>query len=458
MALRRPAAPAPRSHHHVQQSTGAGEYTVKHKRATALQRRMIDGTLSQAKDDRASRRVMIAAIMCITQESGAGEEMQKTGNDDVGLYQQGRNWISAEGAKDPEKATHAFLITGPTSWKKTQGGVKKAPGDLNAALMRVQGSVGGYAQWEDEATKTVDTWLDNGGDSGGGSYAKRYTFTRGERGGQRENSWDAAARLVEEVGAYRWAADNVFFAVSGDELRRAGPALMIRGDEGWLRSQPQWSWSAGRVLSEITLDVLADFWDIEPGGVVTLHRRFGPMSGKWMVWNASGDSLTSPEAVIVLRRPTRLKAEPAHEVADRSDGGGGDKTVDKLRTEAKKISDHRSEYVYGASHGKPLKSLKSNSHMDCSSSVSLALARAGFLDLDKPARDSSGFANWGSEGKGDEFTVWWNASHVWIEFHDSGHEGDRFDTSQHSGKSGPMYTTKKRTDQGRFKARHAHGH
>jgi hypothetical protein len=85
---------------------------------------------------------MIAAIMCDHAGVGAGEDMGQTGNDDVGIYQQGRNWISVKGAKDPAKSTHAFLITGPTSWKKVHGGVKRAPGNLESAIQRVQGNGG----------------------------------------------------------------------------------------------------------------------------------------------------------------------------------------------------------------------------------------------------------------------------------------------------------------------------
>src|SRR5215468_38865 len=72
--------------------TGADPYEVKGKRATAKQRSTIDGCLSQAQEDHCSRRVMIAIVMCITQESEAGELAgTMTGNDDVGIYQQGRN-------------------------------------------------------------------------------------------------------------------------------------------------------------------------------------------------------------------------------------------------------------------------------------------------------------------------------------------------------------------------------
>jgi len=431
--------------------TGSSDYTVKGKRATAKQRDVIDGCLAQASEDNASRRVMIAVIMCITQESNAGELASvMTGNDDVGIFQQGRNWVTEKEAKDPAASTHAFLVTGPTSWKKVNGGVKSAPGNLDSAIRKVQISIGGYAPWEKEATKTVDTWLDTGGRAGT-DYVKQYNFTRGDKGGQKENSWDAAARLVEEVGAYRWAAGNVFYAVSGDELRAGAPSLSIRGDEGWLVRQPAYSWANNREISEVTLDVLGDRWDVMPGACIVLTSLFGPMAGRWLVWNASGDRLDSPIIHVTLRRPTRLKDEPPSESAQHAetDSEGGD-----LYDICKKISDNRHAYVYGGSHGPKLSSLQPSSPFDCSSSCSYALFKAGMFDGSVAIVSGDFASSWGKAGKGDDFTIWANSTHVWMEGYEDGKPKWRFDTSQHSGKSGPMLTTVARSDQGRFQPRH----
>lgn len=460
MALKRKEAPAKRKKAKTKRGLGSADVTVKGKKATVRQRNVLDGILDQCEDDGASRRVMVAAVMCAIQESVAGEEQGRTGDDDLGIYHQGRNWIDEAGAKDPRRATHAFLITGPTSWKKVHGGVKRAPGDLNAALMKVQISVGGYAPWESEASDIVDAWLDAGGTTASESdgIIKRYSFTRGERGGERENSWEAADRLVKEVGAFRWAAANVFYAVSMDELRRGKPSLTIHGDEGWLRMHPAWTWSSRRSITEMTLEVFADRWDVMPGGVVLLHRKLGAMSGRWVVFNVSGPALDSPEATVVLRRPVRLREEPASERTegaeeDGPEGAAG--TTERLRSACREISAKRSDYLYGGGHGPPVGELKSNSHLDCSSSTSLALSRAGFFEKDRPAMTSGEFAeSWGEPGKGDEFTVWASPTHVWIEFKDP---YGRFDTSQHDGKSGPAYTTKKRSTKG-FEPRHWRGH
>ena len=458
MALKRTEAPAKRKPTGTaKRGTGSGEYKVKGKRATAHQRATIDGCLEQAQEDNASRRVMVATIMCITQESGAGELANvMTGNDDVGIFQQGRNWISVKGSKDPKASTHAFLITGPTSWKKRHGSVKKAPGNLSLAIHEVQGNrdPNAYAQWEDEASRTVDTWLDDGGSSeGGGSYTKQYNYTRGEKGGQEENSWDAMARLVGEIGAYRWAAGNTLFAASGDEIRAQAPSLTIYGDEGWLVKPPSWSWASNRVISEVTLDVLADRWGILPGGVVRLPREFGAMQGKWMVWNVSGTSLVSPETTVVLRRPTRRKTEPAPETGQREGSGEGGANGDLFEV-CKAISDEGHSYPHPDVHHGPWRNIKKSTPLDCSESTSLALHRAGLFGNRPQAIVSGDFDKWGKEGPGDEWSVYYNGGHVFIQSEGDGRKW-RFDTGGHPGVSGPRVVYNHRGDTGRFGVRHA---
>lgn len=431
---------------------GNAEIKVKGVRATAKQRSTIDGVLQEAQSERASRRVMIAAIMCITQESGAGVLEEPSGAH-LGPFQQEASafYGSAAQRRDPTHSTSRFLA----EWKRVNGGIKKAPGDLATGIELVQrsGRPDLYRQWEPEATRTVDHVLASG-DVGEATYIKRYLFTRGERHGARENSWDAMARLVGEVGAYRWAAGNVLYAVSGDELRAGAASLTIDGDEPWLLAPPQWSWANNRAVVEVTLRVLADRWDVMPGAAVIMHDKFGVTSGRYMVWNVAGDRLDSPVATVVLRRPTRLKAEPASEVGTRSGGVSG--TLVQI---AKTISDNRHEYVYGGSHGPPLSKLKPSSPFDCSSSCSYALYKADMFDGNVAIVSGAFASSWGKHGKGDEFTVWANGEHVWIEGYDSDHKPAwRFDTSHHGGKSGPMYTTVARSDQSRFTPRHWPGH
>jgi len=309
---------------------GAG-YTVQGQKASAQQRQVIDGCLAEADRLGASRMVLIATVMCITQESGAGRLANvQTGNDDVGIFQQGRNWISVAGSKQPAASTKAFLVTGPSSWKKVHGSLKRVPGGYEAALKRVQISVGGYAKWEGEATRTVDAWLAQGGgggassDESGGSgrtTAVPYLFERGSRDGAREDSWTATGRLAEQVGFRRWAALNTLFFVSDRELRAAAPSLEIHGDEGFMLSSPTWDWGVTRPSQEVTFRVLSERWGILPGAVVVMSSQ-GALNGRYLVASVR-DDLFSPESEVTLRRPVEPRPEPAHETRTSSDSAGG---------------------------------------------------------------------------------------------------------------------------------------
>jgi hypothetical protein len=96
---------------------------------------------------------------------------------------------------------------------------------------------------------------------------------------------------------------------------------------------------------------------------------------------------------------------------------------------------------------------QSGQGLDCSSSSSLALKRAGLFS-DNVAWVSGRFASsYGQPGPGQHFTVWANGGHVWIEFHGLG-AAKRFDTSPHgSGGRGPRLRYTPRSTSG-FVARH----
>lgn len=316
--------------------TGTSAITVKGKRATARQRDVIDGCLQEAQRLGASRRVMIATVMCVTQESVAGESTGQTGNDDVGLFQQGRNWISAADAARPGPATRAFLTGainggGAPGWKQLHGSVKTAPGDLEAAIKRVQVSVGGYKQWEAEATKTVDAFLGGAttgasSASSGGVFAEPYEFVRGDKENGREDSWACIGRYAVERNWRRWAAQNTLWLVSDEELRAAAPSLTIHGDEPFLLEQPAGEWSPNRPENEVTIRVLASRWGVQIGASVLLATG-SQTRGRFLVAETRGN-MVAPELDVVLRRPAPKKLEPAHTLreraaaSERSDGVG----------------------------------------------------------------------------------------------------------------------------------------
>jgi hypothetical protein len=88
---------------------------------------------------------------------------------------------------------------------------------------------------------------------------------------------------------------------------------------------------------------------------------------------------------------------------------GGKGKAGRLYAEAKRISDAGGPYVYGGGHGPALSSLSSGQGLDCSSSVSLALRRAGLFSGTRSWVSGDFAARYGVPGRGEEFTVWANS-------------------------------------------------
>jgi RNA polymerase sigma-70 factor (ECF subfamily) len=94
---------------------------------------------------------------------------------------------------------------------------------------------------------------------------------------------------------------------------------------------------------------------------------------------------------------------------------------------AQELAAQRRAYQFGGGHRKPLPSVGLHEPLDCSSSASLILLRAGLFDPG-PAWPSGRLAdNWGQPGEGRYVTVWANDDHVWLEFKLDSDHGERFD-------------------------------
>lgn len=295
-------------------SPGA-KITVKGRPATAFQARIIQGCLAEAAALSASEFVMVCVVAAITQESTAGAAINvQTGNDDVGIYQQGRNWVSVAGAKDPTASTRAFLIGGPTNFKKVHGSIKLKGGDVNSLVKAVQISIGGYGPWVGEARRTVAAF--NGGtgglSAGGGSkdVAQRYAFRVGEDG-KTESYWACMQRLAAEVGFRCFVVGNTVVYMSEPELIAQRPAMAVwREAPGVTRLEGVWD--RGHTVQEATLTVDVSRWGAQPGQVVDVTQP-GPLRGRWLVVTTSR-SLTKTTCEITLKRPMPRKAEPAPDV------------------------------------------------------------------------------------------------------------------------------------------------
>lgn len=434
--------------------------TVKGAKATPAQRRRMVGILNEARRLGASNLVMAACIACATQESVMGASAGTTGNDDTGLYQQGRNWISARDAMDPAKSTRAFLTGainggGAKGWQDLHGSLTRAPGGFENAIKKVQVSVGGYRQWEAEAKRTVAQFQGGGAGAGGASWStKRYQFSRNSD----EDSWSAMQRLGQEVGWRCFVVGNSVYYMSEQQLYARRPRYEVRPDSpAVLEFTCDLDW--GKPVSEASMTVVLDRWGAPPGSVVVADG-FGPPDGRWLVVSVSRDWF-SPTAEVRLKQPGRQLLEPANERVQRANnasaagpqGEGGDSSkAGQVYDAARRIDSRNYPYVWGGGHGAAGK--PSGGGYDCSGSVCAALAAAGLGYHPGGKVDVSGTmaSSWGEPGEGRHFTVWANGGHVWMQFHGMG--AWRFDTSPYgSGGRGPHLRSAPRPTSG-FTARH----
>jgi RNA polymerase sigma factor (sigma-70 family) len=84
-------------------------------------------------------------------------------------------------------------------------------------------------------------------------------------------------------------------------------------------------------------------------------------------------------------------------------------------------------YRYGGGHGAALACVGPRDPLDCSSSTSLILLRAGLFDPGRPWTSGRFADEWGQLGEGRYLTVWANGEHVWLEFKLDADHGERFD-------------------------------
>lgn len=134
---------------------------------------------------------------------------------------------------------------------------------------------------------------------------------------------------------------------------------------------------------------------------------------------------------------------------------GGEHWI-KLVAAMKDLDAHTSAYVFGGGHGVRLDQLTARDHFDCSSSTSWVLHRAGLFPPEYAWVSGEFASQYGKPGRGNFFTVWANAGHVWIQIHKHPPIAWRLDTSPQSrndNRSGPRLRLLPRFTFG-FTARH----
>lgn len=160
----------------------------------------------------------------------------------------------------------------------------------------------------------------------------------------------------------------------------------------------------------------------------------------------------------VLDQATQYRATPTT-LTDTLPATGGDRLATIIAT-ADALDRARIPYCYGGGHGRTparpgpgqycwhpnpeRKVFGSPDHgLDCSSSVSLVLQRAGYT---LPTMTSGQLATWGDSGPGRHVTIWANAEHVYLQignrYWGTSTENPRHGPGWHSPRSGAGFVAR----------------
>jgi hypothetical protein len=437
--------------------------TVKGRAATPTQRRILETALRRCDQEGATAKPRKALVLGMIEESSC-QNLYGGDRDSSGVLQvraATARGIPGLNPRDVDGVCRTFLRDG--YWKyRPKGAIElsKDHPDWTAAQVTqaCQGSAPNrYAQWNHDADGILEAWSGTGSESSAarGTYVKSYQFARHAD----EDSWTAIKRLADEIGWRCFVVGNSIYYMSERDLYDRRPRYELApNDPSVLDLSYDIDW--GKPVSECTLQVVLARWGAPPGSVVVISG-YGPPDGRWLVTGTRRDYF-SPVAEVTLKQPGPSKREPAPETGTRAISTdtptattkGSQSHSARLYAESKNISDAGGPYVYGGGHGPRLSTLKSGQGLDCSSSTSLALSRAGLFP-DSVAWVSGKFASsYGQPGRGQHFTVWANGGHVWIEFHGLG-AFKRFDTNGlGDGGRGPRMRRKQIEDTSRYVARH----
>lgn len=452
---------------------GSASFKIKRVTAKPDQRKNVQIALDVA-DSMNAPTLAVEAMLC----AGIGESAfrgipNQGGSNYTGVFQGSKNLFKAS---DTTREAHYFLRGG----KGFNGGgaihLAKANPHMGAGeiALRVEGSGKSpsfYGIYLPEARAIMRAYKPGFSSSGGRSVsvqvAKPYNFTRGHN----ESSWDAIIRLAEEVGWRAFVRKGVLWYVSEEYLFNQAPRLSFReglpgekhANTGVENVDFDADQNARNGVAEINVTARAERWTALPGMVGTAYGM-GAADGRWITATIE-KPLWDDTATITCHKPMPTKPEPAPDVNTQQFQIGASGKIGKgsnalhvayaVYLQAKLISQKSGSYLWGGGHGPPLSHVSVSSRMDCSSSTSLALFRAGAFEGHKVALVSGAFNTWGSAGEGKYMTVWYHGGHVFIEFKIPGLHGKRLDTSQHPG-SGPKLCTTSRSHAG-FRARHWHG-
>jgi hypothetical protein len=393
------------------------DITVKHVKATPQQIRVIERALDTAVSLNAPVRALIAVVMCMTQENSC-----QTGGD--GPFQQNPSWPGDP--NDVENAATNFLKRAPTYPGGLLAYLRKNPhAPLTVAIQAIQksGFPGAYAQWESEATHTVQQYL--GGNSAptvsASSMAtagepqqkkKRYAFERKKN----ENTWSCGQRLAGEVHWRLFCSSGVIYYVAETDLLNSKLRATLADDTPGV-DEITFTRDWGLPVTEVKVNARARAWAAPPGSVIEIARN-GPANGRYIVADIRSKLGKQDRGVeITLKRPEASLPEPAASAATRSvsSSSSGNSKLDTGIARMNQLAAWHIPYVFGGGHGG---FSQHPSSLDCSGAVSDVLHAMGFLSAPE---SSIPLEHFGDPGPGKLVTIYANAQHAWMEVLDGGH-------------------------------------
>jgi hypothetical protein len=286
--------------------------TVKGVRATAEQRSNIERVLDVGRKRNAPRKVLVSAVVTITEESVA-RNLTGGDRDSVGLFQQraSQGWPATRNIETDADAYYDKAIN--VNFHMPSIPVYELAHRVQLNFDTATKGRISYGRWVAEAEKTVAEYLGGTGSpqqpSSGSNQGGRYEFSRGEPG-RRESTWDALQRLASEVRWRCFVSEGRLYFVSEDYLFKAKPSLRINPDTDGILGV-DFDWDMGKPVNGASLTARADRWAVDPGMVVVLEG-YGVANGRYLVLNVRRN-LFSPDTSIELIKRTPQLPEPAAE-------------------------------------------------------------------------------------------------------------------------------------------------
>jgi hypothetical protein len=428
--------------------------TVKGAKATRKQIQIVEWVLEKCEQENANKKMMLAALMTITQESGITPGLRDYASGiHVGIFQQdstpGSYWNQQGGGyiggseKGIKGNTHAFLTAARNVYAENRN-IDSA--ELAYRVQNPGGGNGQYAQWKKEAERWLEAW-GGSSDKGGGeitrTFRKKYTFTTEEgnkKGGKPLNYWDAIGALLEETNFRRFVSNGFLYLISDDQLFRGKVRMILTHDTPGV-TEINFTHDVEETESTATVTCRAARWVAPPGTIVKL-THCGAANGKWLV-ESIRRNIYSRDCEITLKKPDPKLPEPASDIktvtvgSDAALGGpihGWPAAVSAMYRKAKRINDAHYPYVWGGGHGEAGKpdhgspgsyndspTAGNRVGYDCSGSTAAVLNAGGLMSGGVPGSGEFGHCYKGATpGRGKFITIWYHSGHVFIEFYKNG--------------------------------------